>query len=249
MAIVYRHRRLDNNEVFYVGIGKTEKRAYSKNNRSKYWNRVVEKHQRTVEILASDLSWEEACELEILLIQEYGRKDLGLGNLVNMTDGGEGSLGVKMTEVTLKKKSFIMKGKLLGSKNPMFGKIGKNHPAFGYRHTEEDKLKKNYIKEKHPFFNKKLEESHKNKIKNSLIGRVFSEDTIAKKIANHPSKKENYTPPTLGKSLLKRLILDKENGIFYNTVLEASIVYSIKLSTLTAMLNGRNKNKTNLIYC
>ena len=30
MAIVYRHIRLDKNEVFYIGIGKTEKRAYEK---------------------------------------------------------------------------------------------------------------------------------------------------------------------------------------------------------------------------
>lgn len=37
MAIVYIHKRIDNGEVFYVGIGKTEKRAKSKDKRSKFW--------------------------------------------------------------------------------------------------------------------------------------------------------------------------------------------------------------------
>jgi uncharacterized protein involved in tellurium resistance len=32
--------------------------------------------------------WEEACKKETFFISYYGRKDLGLGSLVNMTDGG-----------------------------------------------------------------------------------------------------------------------------------------------------------------
>ncbi len=37
MAIVYKHIRLDNDTVFYIGIGKNQKRPYSKNYRNKYW--------------------------------------------------------------------------------------------------------------------------------------------------------------------------------------------------------------------
>lgn len=37
---LYRHRRLDTNDVFYVGIG-INKRAYVKSNRSVYWKRVI----------------------------------------------------------------------------------------------------------------------------------------------------------------------------------------------------------------
>ena len=33
---LYRHIRLDLGSPFYIGIGKTEKRAYSKKNRNKY---------------------------------------------------------------------------------------------------------------------------------------------------------------------------------------------------------------------
>jgi hypothetical protein len=34
MAIVYQHRRNDTNEVFYIGIGKEQKRAFIKSSRS-----------------------------------------------------------------------------------------------------------------------------------------------------------------------------------------------------------------------
>lgn len=91
MSIVYTHRKADTYEVFYVGIGTTERRAYAFNkSRNQHWTNVYKKHGVIVEIVARDISWEQACELEQLMIQEYGRKDLGLGNLVNMTDGGDG---------------------------------------------------------------------------------------------------------------------------------------------------------------
>jgi hypothetical protein len=41
------------------------------------------------------LSWEEACEKEIELIEMYGRRKLGEGTLVNLTEGGQG--GATMT--------------------------------------------------------------------------------------------------------------------------------------------------------
>ena len=44
MAIVYQYIRLDTNEVFYIGIGKTLIRSSSKANRNKYWKNVVNKH-------------------------------------------------------------------------------------------------------------------------------------------------------------------------------------------------------------
>jgi hypothetical protein len=55
---------------------------------------IVNKHGYDIEIIARDLSWEDACELEIFLIEEYGRKDLKLGSLVNLTDGGDGMIGM-----------------------------------------------------------------------------------------------------------------------------------------------------------
>jgi hypothetical protein len=102
MAYLYRHVRLDKNEPFYIGIAKDEdkkyKRAYSKYYRNKYWHNVIELTQYEVEILLINLTWEEACQKEIEFIKLYGRKDLKLGSLVNMTNGGEGNKGPRSSE-------------------------------------------------------------------------------------------------------------------------------------------------------
>jgi len=89
--VVYLHRKKTNNEVFYVGMG-NERRARSKE-RSEYWKRTVSKHGYYIEIVERGLSIEEAIESEIALIELIGRRDLGLGSLVNLTDGGEGGCG------------------------------------------------------------------------------------------------------------------------------------------------------------
>ena len=122
MAIVYRHRRLDTNEIFYIGIGKLKNRPYSNKNRNQYWKNIVNKTDYQVEIITELDNWEDACELESLLISVYGRKDLANGPLVNMTDGGEGNNNLAEE-----------------SKNKMkrFG----NSFRLGKKHTEETKAK------------------------------------------------------------------------------------------------------------
>lgn len=111
MAFVYRHIRLDKNEPFYIGISKDAYRPFTKNGRNKYWLRIVNKTEYRVEVLFDDLTYEQAKEKEIEFIALYGRKDLGKGCLVNMTDGGEGSLNVIVSEKTRQALSQTNKGK------------------------------------------------------------------------------------------------------------------------------------------
>ena len=98
MAYVYKHIRLDTNQIFYIGVGKTDKRPYSKVYRNKYWHNVVNKAGYFVEIILNDLTWDEALQKERELIKKYGRLDNKTGVLVNMTDGGDGVNGYKHTE-------------------------------------------------------------------------------------------------------------------------------------------------------
>ncbi len=114
---VYRHRRLDTYEVFYVGIG-TPKRPYEMWDRSILWKRVKNKAKGViVEILAENLTLEDAYDLEKLLITEYGRKDLKTGSLCNLTDGGDGSYNTIKTIETRKKLSKALKGRVFSEQH------------------------------------------------------------------------------------------------------------------------------------
>jgi len=96
---LYRHIRLDKNEVFYVGIGKkpkkynghrTEyKRAFTSHKRTKFWKQIVSKTEYRVEIMLESDNLDFIKEREIEFISLYGRKDQKKGTLVNLTDGGE----------------------------------------------------------------------------------------------------------------------------------------------------------------
>lgn len=99
MAYVYRHIRLDKNEVFYVGIGSDNLGKYTRAHSTKrgdHWKNIFNNTEIIVEIMLDDLTWEEACEKEKEFIKLYGRKDLNLGTLINLTDGGDGTLNFKV---------------------------------------------------------------------------------------------------------------------------------------------------------
>lgn len=108
MAVVYRHRRLDTNSIFYIGIGVKKERAYQKRSRNSLWENIISKTDYEVEIIAENVSYEDAKELEMFLISMYGRKDLSTGCLSNMTDGGDGNNN--MSQLTKDKISMTLKG-------------------------------------------------------------------------------------------------------------------------------------------
>lgn len=138
MAVVYRHR--DNlNNIFYVGIGKKESRAFDYRGRSDFWKRHSKKYGVNTEIVAEDISYENAKELEILLISEYGRRNLGQGMLVNMTDGGDGTLGFNHSEETKIKMSKSQKGGTSWSKGLKFSKEHKNKISKGNKGKKRSK--------------------------------------------------------------------------------------------------------------
>lgn len=52
----------------------------------------------------------------------YGRRDLGLGSLTNLTDGGEGTTGYIKSKDWCEKHSAHLKVKYSGEGNPFYGK-------------------------------------------------------------------------------------------------------------------------------
>lgn len=95
---VYVHKTLAG-RVFYVGKGHG-RRAWSRNSRNSHWRATVQKHGLQVEIVESHLLEWYAFQRETELIDFYGRC-----NLVNMTDGGDGSSGYTPSEETRAKTS------------------------------------------------------------------------------------------------------------------------------------------------
>ena len=102
----YAHKKPDGS-IFYIGQGSTKyKRAYSTKGRNKHWHNLVNKYGYEVEILAYWDTSEQAKNHEIELIAYF--KESGI-KLVNMTDGGEGTVGFFPSEETRKKLSSIQK--------------------------------------------------------------------------------------------------------------------------------------------
>lgn len=109
MAIVYIHKK-KNGEVFYVGIGADESRAYSRDSRNRWWRYITAKYEYEVEITHRDVIREEACGIEKYLISFYGRRNRGQGTLCNLTDGGDGNFGYIPSKESRKKTSSSLKG-------------------------------------------------------------------------------------------------------------------------------------------
>ena len=119
---VYVHMKETDDSVFYVGKG-SKYRYTTKQGRNQYWHRIVAKHGFVAEIVKDGLSFEEANAYEIQFIKEL--RDQGC-QLCNMTDGGEGCLGIKKTPeqkaaISQKNKgrkwSEESKAKMKGNKN------------------------------------------------------------------------------------------------------------------------------------
>ena len=143
---VYKHVRLDNNTCFYIGKGKEGRLNVP--NRNTIHDNICKKHGYKAVIFKDKLNEEEAFKLEKDLINCYVSK-LGYGIyikgyyvntennkfLTNMTWGGEGTSGIKLSEQTKRNMSESQKGRknseehnkniskaTKGEKNPMWGK-------------------------------------------------------------------------------------------------------------------------------
>ncbi|CAB4137521.1 Nuclease associated modular domain 3 [uncultured Caudovirales phage] len=162
MALVYIHKRKDNDSVFYVGVGKTERRVNSKDSRNNHWKGIVNKYGYYTEVTHRDIIWEEALSIEKYLIDFYGRKDLGKGKLVNKTDGGEGF--INFSEETLR----IIREKNIGRKHsPETIKKLSNRPRTA-EHIE--KLRISHT-------GKKLSEEAKEKVRQFQKNKIVSDET------------------------------------------------------------------------
>lgn len=147
---VYRHTRIDNGEVFYIGVGYKRQKSYQKYtreyarafekkwNRTQYWKNIVNKTDYIIDIIFECNDYEQIVEKEKELIKFYGRKDLGLGTLVNLNDGGGGAKGLRYTQ---EQKNKMSKRKKEAFKN------GKLKSCFQPKKVYQYSLEGNFVKE------------------------------------------------------------------------------------------------------
>jgi hypothetical protein len=167
MAVVYRHIRLDNRKPFYIGIGNSEKRAYSTRGRNNHWQNIVKKCGYEVQILFDDLTYDDAKQKEIEFILLYGRYNVSNGLLCNLTDGGDGSLGYKPTEEALLKISKTSKGRVKTKEQ-----IDKWKQNMSFTKSEEtkEKIRQTLLGKKH------TDERRMNQSK-AQLGKKLSQET------------------------------------------------------------------------
>lgn len=103
-------------EPFYIGLGRKNrinKHISESKYVDKYSKHKTAKHYKILKILNSDLEpvryklYENitkysACRLEKSLIKLIGRRDLKLGTLTNLTDGGDGTTNILLSDVQKK---------------------------------------------------------------------------------------------------------------------------------------------------
>jgi group I intron endonuclease len=120
----------------------------------------------------------------------------------------------------------------------------------GLKHTEESKNKiskgltgrpvsqetRNKISESNK--NKEFSIERRQKISNALKGRKIPKDVIEKR-TKKLSKGNHYKA---------RIVVNTQNGVFYDCIGDAAKCYNIKRSTLNNSLTGSRKNKTFLVY-
>ena len=199
MAYLYRHIRLDKNVPFYIGIGSDDefKRANSNKSRNRHWRFIVSKTSHRVDVMFDGLSWNDACIKEIEFIALYGRRDLGKGTLCNLTDGGDGSLGIihsqeyrnklskilkekahwkgkNLSKETKEKISENLKGRYRGKESPHYGKSRPQELVD--RIAEMNRGNTNMLGKKHSQETKiKMSESHKGN--KNWLGKEHSQET------------------------------------------------------------------------
>lgn len=209
---VYEHIRNDNGMCFYVGKG-TLKRARLKH-RNEHHDRIVNKYGMTVRIVKDNLTEDEAFTLEQETIKHYVF-DLGYGidiigynndpnengHLTNCSFGGEGPAGIVHTDEWCKQHSEMMMGK----NNPMYGKN-----ALDYMTDEmKEKLRKTRSEKSSGKNNPMHGISPKNRMDKETYDRWYKKrfelsagennpnygnDTLHKKLLEHPELKMQYYP-------------------------------------------------------
>lgn len=228
----------------YIGITgidpvKRWKQGYSHN---KYFTMAIKKYGWSnikSEILASNLSKEDACEMEILLIKHFRSNNKNFG--YNISIGGEsGRLGVVVSEESKEKMRKAKIGKKLSEEHKRkISESGKGRvfsletrekirvANTGRKHTEEEKIK---MSEKAT--GRKQSEATKDKRRKMMVGEN-----------NHfYGKKHTETAKSKVSEKNSKKVVCLETGEVFKSAVFASHCLGLNSSAVSGSINGKSKS-------
>jgi hypothetical protein len=219
---VYKYLRSKSSETaetgtpYYIGKGKDE-RAFADHGRI-----PVPKDKQNVVIISENMTEQDALQAEMLLINQYGRKDLGTGILLNLTDGGDG--GRNVSEKSLK----IRVAKTLETKKRN-GTLSTSTPEAIAKQLETKK-RNGTLKRSRESIKKSLDTKKRNGTQNSN-----NPESIAKRLE---TRKRNGTMNTSSSESVAKTLETKRMNDTLNTITSESIskvleTRMLKYGTLT----------------
>lgn len=230
--IVYKTTNLINGKI-YIGQDSKNRRSYIGSGRS--ITNAIKKHGKEnfkKEILKECTSKKEMDIFEIEFIKLYNSSDRKIG--YNISLGGGGTLGIKLSQ---KRKDFISKvnkGKIVSQETK--DKISKAHT--GKKLTEEHKKKvslnhQDVSGKNNPMYGKHHTKESTNKISRLNKGRKHTEEEL-KKMSLHSTGTENSNA-----KLSEKDVLDIRELYFNNkkTKTELSKIYNVNTPCIYKIVN------------
>lgn len=259
---IYRHIRPDKNEVFYIGKGNNiSSLNYSRKDwrhkRNNLWQKIVNKNNGVFisEIIFECETEEEVNRKEAEFILIYGRINIKTGTLANLTDGGDGCVGMKHSKETLAKLSISAKNRK--TPNPFLGKKHSENTKkllSKMRSDKPNKPKDKFINvntgevlygivaaAKSINLNKtSLSRAIRNNYERNTTSIVRYKDFVSNKFQANKRRKriKNRCKP----------VIDTVTNEVFESVKDASLKYGLDVYTLRRRLNGIFNNNTNLEY-
>lgn len=257
---MYKHTSPSNK--VYIGITSQTPSLRWRNGKgykSQIFNKAIEKYgwdNITHEVLYENLTYEEACEKEKMLIEQYKSNDKRYG--YNITSGGDGTIGVvsvwkgkHLPKETCKKISESNKGRIptLESRKRMSEaqKALVNSPDYinpmqGKSHSEHTKQ---LISDCHK--GKTLSDEHKKKLSEVGKGRIVSKETREKL---SKAAYDRFSVPSNNPKAKKVDMFDRELNYIksFSTMLEASIETGICKENISRCCRGGAKTAGGYIW-
>lgn len=247
----------------YIGITSREVKARWQNgsgySRHKYFYSAIKKYgweNIRHEIVAENLSKEDACKMEIELIEKYKATNRNFG--YNESTGGEsGRTGVHPSLETIEKLRAASTGRkqkpesIEKTRQAHIGRVvsqetrekiskAKKGQKYGKRTQEHiERLKASLKGRKSPMLGRNQTEEAKRKIGNANRGRKYTEEQRKRMSVSRIGRKNEHS---------KKKVYCKETGIVYESVLVTSVETKISRKSIIDVCKGKKESVKGLHF-